>query len=149
MKKSPVILFVSILLMSAITAFAQKKKEKSPVDGKIYDVTIFEVKAGKSGKSLPDQISFKTQKVKSKVIEEKIDWTAVKYTITSDSSYTESEGDAMRAIAFEAEATNENDETLKWSGTINNASIDGTIVLSKKGKTKKEFTFSGTEKAKK
>ena len=143
------IIFSLLVVVAATTVFAQKKKEKSAIEGKIYDVTTFEIKGGKSGKSLPDQISFKTQKVKSKVISEKIDWAAVKYTVTSDSSHTESEGDAVREINFEAEGTNDKEETLKWTGTISNYSIDGTITLSKKGKTKKEFTFSGSEKAKK
>ena len=137
-----------LIVISTITVVAQKKKEKSPVENKTYDVTISEVKAGKTGKGVADQISFKSQKIKSKVVEEKIDFAPVKYTITSDSTATESEGDAIRTIGFDAEGTNDKDETLKWTGTITNGAIEGNVVLSKKGKTKKEFTFSGNEKAK-
>ena len=143
-------IFLLALLSASIATFAQKtKKEKPPLDGRTFEVTQTATTNGKSGKGIADQIVFKSGKVKSPLIEEKSMFDAIKYTIVTDSTATDEDGNATRIILFEAEGTNDKQETIKWSGTVTGPAIEGTAIISKKEKVKKEYAFTGNEKLKK
>ena len=93
-------------------------------------------------KSAPDEIGFANNKLKSKFFLEK-KFAADVYTVTVDSS----SGD--RTVTFDATLKNDGEEELVWNGTIKGTEVEGTAVLSKKGKVKKEYSFAGSLKQKK
>ena len=64
------------------------------------------------------------------------------YTVTVDSSSEE------RAVTFDATLKNDAEEELVWNGTLKEGDVEGTVVLSKKGKVKKEYSFTGSLKQK-
>ena len=54
-----------------------------------------------------------------------------------------------KTFNFTAESVNGDKEKLAWTGSVTGEDIEGTIILSKKEKVKKQWTFSGTQKSKK
>jgi hypothetical protein len=53
-----------------------------------------------------------------------------------------------KTITFQSLGKNPDEEEIKWDGTITDDAVEGTVVITKKGKTKKEYSFSGTLKEK-
>ena len=139
--------------MITSASYAQKKKDKDKpkpsIEGKKYTVKTTEIKmGGKASKAVEDEVVFKSQKVKSDVVNDKTGFSAISYTIKSDTSYTDSDGDEQHIITFEAAAAGDAGDELNWTGTVTNMDIEGNVKWSKNGKTKKEFNFSGGEKKK-
>ncbi len=139
---------ISLVLISS-NSFAQKKnKEKDKfLDGKVYVIELQEenIKEGKKiPKPISDDISFKSNKIKSKVMKEKGGFENAYYTVAADSTGAEN------TYNFESEMKNESDETAKWMGKVVEDNIEGTIVWkNRKGEVKREYSFSGTWKVKK
>ena len=144
--KTVCIAFTAIaLIVSAFSnqALAQKKKEKL-LDGKTYIITLTEEVSKKPTKPLPDEITFKSDKLKSKTMDDKYKFNAGSFTATVDSSNAEEP-----IITFDAELKGETDDILTWHGTISGEEIEGSAIWNKKGKTKKSYSFSGSIKKKK
>jgi len=142
--KKNVLLMAVITYMTSSLLFAQKGKEKvekdKELDKKVFLIDLTET-GKKKGKAEQDELSFSNNKFKSKVMAED-KFAADIYTVTVDSSSGE------KVVSFESTLKNEGEELL-WNGTIKGEEIEGTAVLSKKGKTKKEYEFSGNLKQKK
>lgn len=142
--KTGITLLAIVVYMTA-TAFAQKGKEKVEKD-KVLDKKIFVIDLTETGKKKakaePDEISFANNKFKSKVMADE-KFVADLYIVTVDSSSGE------KVVTFESTLKNDGGEELLWNGTVKGDDIEGTAVLSKKGKTKKEYEFSGSLKQKK
>lgn len=136
------IAFVFHLSLLSGNLYAQKKEKDKELDGKIFTIQLTE-EGKKAGKEVEDEVSFKSNKFKSKVMFEKNKFGPGEYTVTVDSSNAES-----RVVTFEAESKIGSDELLTWEGTITGEEIEGTAVWTKKGKTKKEYSFTGTLKQK-
>lgn len=132
--------------LSSSAAFAQKKEKKEKIiDNQTYTVTLTEEASKKPTKPLPDELSFKGEKLKSKALNEKYKFGSGNFTAVIDSSNIEEP-----IITFEAEMKGEtDDDVLNWKGTINGEDIEGTATWNKRGKVKKEYSFSGTLKKKK
>ncbi len=65
-------------------------------------------------------------------------YTGSIYTSTVDST------SGTKIITFESDSKNDTDDKLKWTGTVTGESIEGNAVITdKKGKTKKEYIFTG------
>jgi len=138
-----IMLFLTFLLPQITIAQSSKTKDKF-LEGKIYLIELVE-KGSKKTKSTEDELSFKSGKFKSKTMFEE-DFGPANYTVSVDSSSSEG-----KIISFEAQSKNKEnkEETLTWKGTIEDDNIEGSAIWIKKGKTKKEFEFSGSLKRKK
>ena len=89
-----------------------------------------------------DEISFKSEKLNSKFMTAQNHFPAAAYTVTVDSSATPA------TISFVSEGKSSDGEDIKWEGTVTGDDIEGTATISKKGKTKKEYSYTGSVKAK-
>ncbi|MBI4947110.1 MAG: hypothetical protein HY840_12000 [Bacteroidetes bacterium] len=141
----------TILSLSALTiaffsvhanAFAQKKEKDKVLANKVYTIDLTETGSKKTPKPESDEISFKGDKLNSKFMSSEYKFSGATYTVSVDSSSESKE------ITFECLSKNPDGEELKWDVTITDDAIEGTAVISKKGKTKKEYSFSGTQKVK-
>ena len=119
-----------------------KEKDKL-LAGKTFAVELVEKDAKKKAKPYSDEISFKGGKMHSNYMKAETKFLPASYEISVD---------ALRengAIAFVSESQTADGEALTWEGiTMPDGSAEGTVKLSKKGKIKKEYTFSGTLKTK-
>ena len=135
--------FLMLFLLSAFNpVFSQKKKDKE-LEGKFFTIELTEQGGKKTPKPESDELSFKSDKFTSKLMKEKNKFGSAVYTATTDTASAE------KIISFEAESKNDGGELLSWKGTITGENIEGTAVWSKKGKTKKEYAYSGSLKKKK
>ena len=127
------------------SAYAQKKPAPDKLlAGKIYTIELAE-QGKKAGDPEPDELTFKSDKFTSKVM--KLDEKFLPSAYTAELDTTDA---ANKIITFETESKNAGEELLKWTGTITGEDIEGTAVwTNKKGKLKKEYTFTGTLKGKK
>lgn len=144
---------LAFLFISNLT-FAQKVKvvKDKLLDNKVYEIEINEDGA-KKPKPIKDEMSFKGQKIKSKYMDEKFMLNSGMYVVEVDTAYVEGETEGSqvleKTINFTAESVNGDKEKLAWTGSVTGEDIEGTIILSKKEKVKKQWTFSGTQKSKK
>lgn len=144
---------LAFLFISNLT-FAQKVKvvKDKLLDNKVYEIEINEDGA-KKPKPIKDEMSFKAQKIKSKYMDEKFMLNSGMYVVEVDTAYVEGETEGSqvmeKTINFTAESVNGDKEKLAWTGSVTGEDIEGTIILSKKEKVKKQWTFSGTQKSKK
>jgi hypothetical protein len=140
--------------LASNSTYAQKKdapekkvpeKKAAPdklLAGKIFTIEITVTGGKKAAEPEKDEISFKSDKFTSNLMKKESQFMPSAYTPTLDPSNA-----AGAVINFESEMKNADDETLKWTGTINGDDIEGTAVLTnKKGKVKKEYSFSGSKK---
>lgn len=136
------IIFIGILAAVSINLFAQKKEKDKVLANKIYTIELTETGGKKAGKPVSDEISFKGDKLNSKFMASENKFPASAYTVSVDSASN------PKTITFQSDSKNPDGEELKLNGTITDDAIEGTAVVSKKGKTKKEYSFSGDLKAK-
>ena len=127
------------------SAFAQGSK-KGPKDkvlvGKIYTVDMAETTGKKVGKKANDEIAFKGEKLSSRFMTSENHFPAALYTVTVDSSST------PPVISFVSEGKSSDGEDIRWEGTITGDDIEGSAIITKKGKTKKEYSYTGSIKTK-
>lgn len=144
MKKHYLVALMAIMVGLCAQSFgqAQKKAKDKILAGKVYKVE-FNEQGGKKPMSMPDEISFKGEKLNSKVTAGQLKFPPASYTATVDSS-------ANPVVAeFKAESMNPDKETLKWEGTVEGDQLEAKVtIITAKGKTKREFTVSGTMKPK-
>jgi hypothetical protein len=125
------------------TSFAQKKEKDKLLAGKTFTIELTETE-GKKPKTESDEIAFKGEKLSSKFMAAEHKFPAASYTASADSS------EAGKEISFTAECTTtDKKNVLKWEGIVTGEEIEGTVLWESKGKKKKEYTFTGTLKAKK
>lgn len=143
--KKTLLLISGFILMSA----AFYDKDKDPLNKRIFNTTVTEIKAGvSSNKTIKDELEFKNNRLFSKFLNEKFDVNWMNYTITKDTTYTDSVTEAeiqyfeVKALYKDAD----NQETHVFC-KIENELIEGNIKIMKNDKLKKEFEFSGQEKA--
>ncbi len=136
---------LTIALFSVNTAvLAQKKAKDKILANKLFVVDIAEVTGKKVGKKAMDEISFKSEKLNSKFMTKENAFPAALYTITEvDSSST------PWVITFISEGKSQEGEDIKWQGTVTGDDIEGSAIISKKGKAKKEYSYTGALKEKK
>jgi len=141
----------TILSLSALTiaffavnanVFAQKKVKDKFLAYKTYTVEMTETTAKKAGKTESDEISFKSEKLNSKFMISQNHFPAAIYTVSVDSS------SGSKEISFQSDGKNPDGEEIKWEGTVTDDAIEGTAIISKKGKMKKEYSFIGNLKPK-
>lgn len=125
-------------------AYAQKGPKDKLLTNKNFVVEFSEVSKKKKSKTIPDEISFKSEKLNSPFMTKENNFLACPYTASIDSAAD------VSIINFQAELKNKDEETITWTGSYNGETIEGTATITdKKGKTKKEYTLTGTLKSKK
>lgn len=140
-------LLAIFLLALTIPAMAQKKaKEPKVIEDGIFLIKLTEEATKKATKAIDDELSFKGGKAKSKALSDKYKFKAGSFTATADSTDPEDP-----IVTFEAEMKGDtDDDVLIWKGTITGGEdIEGTATWNKKGKVKKEYSFSGALRKKK
>ncbi|MFH1004236.1 MAG: hypothetical protein V1781_01885 [Bacteroidota bacterium] len=144
MKNIFIFTVAGLISISSAYGQAKEKKEKDKfLVGKVFTIEIIETGKKKPGKPNPDKISFKLEKLNSKYTKNEYDIASAVYSATIDSASGE------KIFSFVATGKNSWEEELKWEGTVTGDDIKGTIILSKKEKVKKEYSFTGTLKTKK
>jgi len=135
MKKTILSLSALTIAIFAVSAnvFAQKKTKDKVLASKIYTVEMIETTAKKAGKTEGDEISFKNEKLNSKFMTAQNHFPAAAYTVSVDSSSNPA------TITFSSEGKNPDGEEIKWEGTVTDNDIEGRIVISKNGETKKNI----------
>ena len=144
MKTTILSLFVLAIALFSVQAnvFAQKKEKDKFLVNKVFTVDLTETGGKKTAKPESDEISFKGDKMNSKFMVSEYKFSSAAYTVSVDSS------SGSKEITFSSNGKNPDGEEIKWDGTVTDDAIEGTAVISKKGKTKKEYAFSGALKEK-
>lgn len=140
MKKITIFLFISTF---AINGFAQAKK-KSPIDGRIYSITLTE-ESDKKKKPEPikDDLTFiAVGKFKTNYMLQ-AQFPQADYEYEVDSTTT------PVSIKFSVESKNADEGRFSWEGKIEGDNVSGTAIIRKKGKIIHSYAFTGTHKNKK
>ncbi len=135
------IVLLSLLAISNMTAFAQAKK-KSPIDGRIYAITLTE-EGKKKAEPIKDDMTFiAVGKFKTNyMMQAQFSQSEYEYEIDSTASPV--------AIKFTVESKDADNGRFSWEGTIEGDNVTGTAIIRKKGKIIHSYTFTGTHKNKK
>ena len=140
------ILSLSILagafLVINTNVFAQKKEKDKVLANKVYTIYIAETGGRKNRKPESDDVSFKGDKFNSKFMTSEYKFPSAVYTVSVDST------SKNPMITFESVSKNQDGEEVKWIASIADGAIEGTAMVSKKGVTKKEYSYSGNLKEK-
>lgn len=129
------VVMLGILFLSNSSSIHKLKDEV--LNGKTF--TILTLEGGKKiSDPIVDELFFKSDKLKSKVLAAENKFTPGSYTITRDRSSLK--------LSFDCESKNANGELLHWVGMVDGEEIEGVVTLSKKGKIKKQYAFSGSLK---
>lgn len=135
--------FIAIVVFyvaSTTSVYAQKEAKDQILSGKVFTIELVAQGGKKEAKPESDEISFKADKFTSKLMKTENEFSSASYTVSESSG----------VITFEAESKNKSEDVLKWTGTITGEAVEGTAVwTTKKGKTKKEYNFTGSLKEKK
>ncbi|MGZ3885352.1 MAG: hypothetical protein ACXVP0_08400 [Bacteroidia bacterium] len=135
-------------MIFGISAFAPK--EKDPLNKRVFLTKITEVKEGQPNiKPHDDEMEFKGGKVFSNVLDEKLQYKWMKYTLKSDSTFIDDKESERSYFELEVNFVDDREQTVVMTCKINNEDISGEIKISKKDKLKKKYTFAGKEKLKK
>ena len=138
-----------IALFSINTSSFAQKKEKKIKDqllvGKTFTVEVTETTNKKVGKISKDEISFKSEKFNSKVLTAEVHFPPTLYVATSEAD----SASGTKEISFSCMGPNADGDDVKITGTVSDdSSISASVVVSKKGKTKREFDIQGGQKVK-
>jgi hypothetical protein len=133
----------AIALLAVNSIFAQGKKTKSPVDGKIFTITLTE-QDKKKAEPTKDEVSFMTGKFKSMFM------TQAGFIGQPDYEYEVDSTSGKVIVKFTVELKNNDaQERFSWEGTVDDDKIEGTATIRKKGKIEHTYKFTGTQKNKK
>jgi len=138
MKKIVTLAFV---LLIGAAGFAQPKK-KSPVDGRVYTLTLTP-EGERKAEPVKDEGSFATGKFKSTFMQQAgFQPTDYEYEVDSTSG--------SEVIKFTVEAKNDDSqERFSWDASISGDTVTGTAIIRKKGKIQHTYNITGTWKNKK
>jgi hypothetical protein len=135
------------LVLGLILGTQAFKGDKDALHKKIFITQVTEFRDGKPGtkKPIEDEIEFKDGKMFSNFINEKMEFTWMKYDLKKDSTYMDEDVE-KKYFEVEISSTNKLDETVYVSIKIDNYEMEGSIKLTKNDKPKKYFEFTGKEK---
>lgn len=143
-------LIIPLLIVSGYFGI-KIKNSIDQLDKRIFITTVTEIKNGiASNKTVSDELEFKKNKVFSKFLNEKFNINWITYTITKDSTFTDSITEAeVRYFEVKGLFKDEDQQETHLFCKIENELIEGEIKIMKNDKLKKQFEFSGQEKARK
>jgi hypothetical protein len=125
------------------------RAEKDPLHKRVFTTKVSEVKAdagGPSKKPVMDKWSFKDGKVFSDFLYDKFQYKWLKYRINKDSIFTDSTDTEVRMLEVEATSTDEANQTVAITFTVQEWDIEGEVKITKNDKLKKHFEITGREK---
>lgn len=131
------------IILTETISFAQKKEKDTVLANKIYTVEFTEHGGKNEAKPVSWDISFKSGRMNSTFMREiggVPTFLPAPYIVTVDSSSD------IKMISFTAESSNSDKDILKWKGIISGIAIEGTALLGHEGKTKREYSFTGSLK---
>ncbi len=139
--------YFSILLVSISFFGLAQTKEKDPLNKRVFNMSLSEMKDGVAQKKLlKDVMEFKNGKLYSDLLNEKFGYKWIKYRIEKDSIFTDSTDTEVRYLEIEASATDETNQTVMISLKQLEWDLDGTYKITKNDKLKKHFEVTGREK---
>jgi len=145
-------MFVRVLISLALGAFvsadalAQKIAKDRILDRKTFKVELLLVDTKKKQEGvIEEELSFRSGKLSTLALKT----TDMGGFVAGDYQIYETV-DMMDEKLYRFEAINKNskDMSLKFVGTVFGEKIEGTATVSKNGKVKEKYTFSGTLKKK-
>ena len=127
-----------------------KDEPKDGLDKRKFTVIMTEVKENSAPKKgVEDEIEFKGGKMFSTYLFDKLEYKWIKYEVKKDSTFTDEEQNEVHWVEGEVSTTDDKDQTMVMTCTVEDYNIQGEIKITKKDKLKKKFEFIGKEKAKK
>jgi hypothetical protein len=139
--------YLCVLLVSFTFFSKSQTKERDPLNKRVFNMSLAEVKDGVPQKKLlQDEVEFKGGKIFSSLLNEKFGYKWIKYRLEKDSIYTDSTDTEVRYLQIEASATDEGNQTVMISLTQLEWDLDGTYKITKNDKLKKHFDVTGREK---
>lgn len=143
---SATVITVGLLSLNAV----RKGEPKDALDKRIFKVVMTEIKEGAAPKKgLEDEIEFKGGKMFSQFLFDKMEYKWIKYEVKKDSTFTDEEQNEVHWVEAEISTTDDKDQTMMMTCTVEDYDIQGVIKITKKDKLKKKYEFSGKEKDKK
>lgn len=146
-------IFISATVVAAglLTVNATFKGEpKDGLDKRKFTVTMTEIKENSPPKKgVEDELEFKGGKMFSNFLYEKLEYKWIKYELKKDSTYTDEQENEVHILEAEISTTDDTDQTMLMTCSVEDYDIRGEIKITKKDKLKKRYEFSGKEKAKK
>jgi hypothetical protein len=148
MSFKPLSKFYFTILLTSISFFGlAQTKEKDPLNKRVFNMSLAEMKDGVAQKKLlKDVMEFKNGKLFSELLNEKFGYKWIKYRIEKDSIFTDSTDTEVRYLQIEASATDESNQTVMISLIQLEWDLDGTYKITKNDKLKKHFDVTGREK---
>ncbi len=132
---------VALFLMIGTANAQAKKTPPGPLDKKSYSVEITE-NGKKKPETVKDELKFASGKFQCKLfMEEGFKPTAY------EAVYDSSASPVTCTVTIEGQG--EKELVFTWEATITDDTIEGTATLTKKGKQKAAWTYTGTLKGKK
>ena len=131
-------IIIVLLVLCSSGVFAQKRPPKDKLLDKKTFWTTVTLKAKKKMVSFEDEMSFRSGKMGSRILQTEDGFVKGDYVVTET---LEMDGDLV--IKFQGINKNSKGMSLKWEGTVFGGSIEGKAFVSKKGKIKKEYFFVG------
>lgn len=135
------VLFMIILMVSLDSVYSQRRPKDRILDKKEFAITL-ELQEDKKKKQEPieDELSFRSNKAWSKHMQSQSNGGFLRgaYALKTEEMMGE------KVYHFQIINKNAKGMSLKWEGKVLGERIEGTATISKKGKVKEEYTFSGT-----
>lgn len=146
-----IIISATVITLGLLSLNATRKGDpKDALDKRIFKVIMTEIKEGAAPKKgLDDEIEFKGGKMFSTFLFDKMEYKWIKYEVKKDSTFTDEEQNEVHWVEAEISTTDDKDQTMLMTCTVEDYDIHGEIKITKKDKLKKKFEFIGKEKDKK
>lgn len=130
---------VCAICMMTLSATAQRKAKDRYLDRKVF-VVMMEEQSDKRKQPEPfeDEITFRSNKMGSRQMQRDEGFQSGEYIVHDRDTVLEE-----TQFKFEGINKNSKDMSLKWEGSVYGAQIEGTAIISKNGKIKQEFEFTG------
>lgn len=131
-----------IFLFTFSFGFSQKRPKDRVLDKTEFTINL-ELQDDKKGKSEPieDELSFRSNKAWSKHLQSQANGGFLR----GDYAIIKKE-EVMGETIYHFQAINKNSKgmSLKWEGKVFGDAIEGIAIVSKKGKIKYQYSFTGT-----
>lgn len=143
--KSALLAFGCLLIVGQVCA--QRRPKDKILDRRVFSITM-EHKSSNKKKLEPfeEEISFRSNRMSSKHLRSQ---AGGGFLLGDYGIHKVEEVMGESVIHFQAINKNQKGMSLKWVGKVLGDRIEGTATVSKKGKIKQEFVFSGATKEKK
>ena len=138
-------LFVSVLvtLLAAHHSIAQSRTKDRILDKKQFTISLMLKDDKRDAESIIDQLNFRSNKAWSDHLQSLSNGGFLRgdYAILSKE-------EVLGEYVYHFQIINKNAKgmSLKWDGRYFGGQVEGTAIISKRGKIKDEYTFSGSLK---